>query len=107
MSMQINPEIIDFDPSVAMWLEELKRVKLEISALQERADIARQHIEAAMGESTLATYKGEPVVRWSSVESERLDVKKAREILPQQVLDVLLVKSQSRRFQILTGNETY
>jgi hypothetical protein len=44
-------------------------------------------------------------VRFSIVESERLDVKKAREVLPAQVLELLLKKSQSRRFVVLEDGE--
>jgi hypothetical protein len=40
-------------------------------------------------------------VRWTRVESRRFDTKKAREILPQQVIDVLEVVSTSRRFVIV------
>jgi len=46
-------------------------------------------------------------VRYALIESERIDTKKLREVLPPQVLDLVTVKSQSRRFTVLTGEEQY
>jgi hypothetical protein len=50
-------------------------------------------------------YQGNEVVRWSFVESRRLDVKKAREILPDQVIQLLEVPTMSRRFTIVESGE--
>jgi predicted phage-related endonuclease len=107
MSVQITPEIVDFDPAVAHWVEQYRQAKNEISKLTEQADIARSHIEAALGQAEIGTVQGNPVVRWKSVQSTRLDVKKAREILPEQVLDILMVKSDSRRFILVDPDEVY
>jgi predicted phage-related endonuclease len=107
MSLEINPLEIDFDPAVARWVDEYKRLKLEAAQIAEQIDIARSHIEAALGSHEIGTVNGQPVVRWAVVESERIDVKKLREILPQQALDVVTKRSLSRRFTVLTGNETY
>jgi hypothetical protein len=41
------------------------------------------------------------------VESERIDVKKLREVLPPQVLELVTKKSVAKRFTILTGNESF
>ena len=107
MSTQISPEIVDFDPSIAHWVEQYRQAKIEIAKLSEHADIARANIEAALGDSQIGTVNGAPVVRWKAVESSRLDVRKAREILPEQVLDLLLVKSSSRRFTLVDPEEVY
>jgi predicted phage-related endonuclease len=107
VSLEINPTEIDFDPEIARWVAEYKRLKLEAAQIAEQVDIARSHIEAALGHHEIGTVNGQPVVRWAIVESERIDVKKLREILPQQALDVVTKRSLSRRFTVLTGNETY
>lgn len=107
MSLQINPEEIDFDPGVAADLTRLRRLKAEIGELQEQADILTERIKSAMGDALVGTVNGAPAVRWSTVESTRFDVKKAREILPEQVIDLLEVKSQSRRFTLLDGGEQW
>ena len=107
MSLQINPEEIDFDPAVAADIARLRRVKAEIGELQEQADILTERIKAALGDAIIGTVNGAPVVKWSIVESSRLDIKKAREVLPTQVLDLLEVKSQSRRFTLLDGGEQW
>lgn len=107
MSMQIDLNTVALDPDVARYVAEFKKLKLEEALLKEQMADARQRIESAMGEATLALVDGAPAVRWSQVESERFDVKKAREVLPQQVLDLLLVKSSSRRFTLIDGSEVY
>ncbi len=43
-----------------------------------------------------------PVVRYTFVESKRFDTKRAREILPAQVIDTLEIISTSRRFSIVS-----
>ena len=53
----------------------------------------------------VATIDGNPVAKYSVVETHRLDVKRAREILPQQVLDLLEVITPSRRFVLVEGDE--
>jgi predicted phage-related endonuclease len=105
--MQIDMNTVALDPDVARYVLEFKKLKLEEAQLKEQLADARQRIESAMGEATLALVDGAPAVRWSPVESERFDVKKAREVLPQQVLDLLLVKSFSRRFTLIDGSEIY
>ena len=107
MSLEINPLEIDFDPEVARWVAEYKRLKLEAAQIAEQIDIARSHIEAALGDHEIGTVAGQPVVRWSTVESERIDVKKLREVLPPQVLELVTKKSTARRFTILTGDEAF
>jgi hypothetical protein len=54
-----------------------------------------------MGDAELAMYQNRPVIRWTRVESKRFDTKRAREILPEQVIDALEVVSVSRRFTIV------
>ena len=101
MSTQESPGVVDFDEGIAQWLQQYKHAKEEIARWEEIADIARSHIENAMGDAETALYQNTPVVKWTHVESRRFDTKKAREILPQQVIDVLEVVSNSRRFVIL------
>jgi len=107
MSLQINQEEIDFDPGVIGLLSRLRRLKAEIGEMQEQADILTEQVKSAMGDALIGTVNGAPAVRWTTVESTRFDVKKAREVLPQQVIDLLEVKSQSRRFQLLDGGEQW
>lgn len=107
MSLQINAEEIDFDPGVIADIARLRLLKAQIGELQEKADILTEQIKSAMGDATLGTVNGAPAVRWSIVESTRFDVKKAREILPQQVIDLLETKAQTRRFQLLDGGEQW
>ena len=101
MSTQGSPGVVDFDEGIAQWLQQYRHAKEEIARWEEIADIARSHIENAMGEAETALYENKPVVRWTRVESRRFDTKKARDILPQQVIDVLEIVSTSRRFTLV------
>lgn len=107
MSLQINPEEIDFDPGIAALLTRLRRLKAEIGELTEQADILTEQIKSAMGDATIGTVNGAPAVKWTVVESTRFDTKKAREVLPQQVIELLETKVKSRRFQLLDGGEQW
>lgn len=107
MSLQINQDEVDFDPSIIGAITRLRKLKAEIGELQEQADILTEQIKSAMGDAVTGTVNGAPAVRWSVVESSRFDVKKAREILPEQVIQLLETKSQTRRFQLLDGGEVW
>jgi hypothetical protein len=107
MGMQIDLETVALDPDVARYVLELRKLKAEEAVLKDRMAEIRQHIESAMGESTVALVDGAPAVTWKFVESERIDVKRVRELLPPQALDAILIKSTSRRFVILDGSEVY
>ncbi len=105
MSVEIEKGVVDFDANIAAWLEQYKNAVAQIKQLQEVADVARSHIEAALGESQVGMFNNKPVVRWSFVESTRFDTKRARELLPAQVVEALEVKSTSRRFTIVNEDE--
>ena len=105
MSVEIEKGVIDFDVNTAAWLEQYKSALSKIKELQEVADIARSHIEQALGEGETGMFLNRPVVRWTRVESKRFDTKRAREILPVQVIEALEVVTVSRRFTLVTGDE--
>lgn len=101
MTIEIETGVVDFDDGVGQWLRQYKDAQLEVKKWQEIADIARSHLEAAMGDAQLAMYQNRPVIRWTIVESKRFDTKRAREILPEQVIDALETITTSRRFTIV------
>ena len=101
MSVEIEKGVIDFDDNTAAWLENYKNALARVKEWQEVADVARAHIENSLGDAEVGMYQNRPVVRWSFIETRRFDVKRAKEILPPQVLDVLEVITNSRRFSIV------
>jgi len=105
MSTEIEKGVIDFDESIAMWLEQYRSALAKIKEWEEVADVARSHIEAALGDAEVGLYKGQQVVRFTTVTSTRFDVKRAKELLPQQVLDVLQVQTNSRRFTLVNQDQ--
>ena len=105
MSTEIEKGVIDFDESIAMWLEQYRSALSKIKEWEEVADVARSHIESALGDAEVGLYKGQQVVRFTTVTSTRFDVKRAKEILPPQVLDVLQVQTNSRRFTLVNQDQ--
>lgn len=105
MTVEIEKGIVDLDADTNAWLEQYKAALFKIKEWQEVADIARGHLETALGDCQVGMFGNRPVVKWSVVESKRFDTKRAREILPTQVIDLLEVVSTSRRFTVVTGDE--
>jgi len=105
MSVEIGKGAVDFDDNIAMWLQQYRHALTKIKEWEEVGDVARSHIEAALGENEIGIYEGQEVVKFSSVTSTRFDVKRAREILPPQVLDLLNVQSTHRRFTLVSQDE--
>lgn len=105
MSTEIEKGVVDFDENIAMWLEQYRHALAKIKEWEEVGDVARSHIEAALGDNEIGLYKGQQVVKFSTVTSTRFDVKRAKEILPPQVLDVLNVQSTHRRFTLVSQDE--
>jgi len=101
VSVEIETGVVDFDDNTASWLENYKNALIKIKEWQEVADVARAHIEQSLGDAEVGMYQNQPVVRWSFIETRRFDVKRAKEILPEQVLDTLEVITNSRRFSIV------
>lgn len=105
MSTEIEKGVIDFDESIAMWLEQYRSALAKIKEWEEVADVARSHIESALGDAEVGLYKGQQVVRFTTVTSTRFDVKRAKELLPPQVLDVLQIQTNSRRFTLVNQDQ--
>ena len=94
---------VDLPTPVANWLNEYKRIQAEIKELQERLDIARAHVELALGESTLGLVNGNPAIKWGFVEQRRFDQTKAKELLRDQpgLLESCYTTQRMRRFEIV------
>lgn len=105
MSLEIEPGVIELDDTAQAWLWQYKHTKAQISELEQKLQVAREHLEFALGDSELALIKGQPVIRWTKTESHRFDTKKARELLPPEVVEVLETKIVSRRFSIVEVDE--
>jgi len=102
MSMEIEKGVIAFDQDVANWVLQYKQALEKAKEWQEVADVARSHIESALGEAEVGLWQGRPVVRFTTVATRRFDTKKAQEILPEEVLNILYTESQHRRFTMVT-----
>jgi len=101
MTTQINQQMIELHEAGNAWLLAYKEAKQKIKEWTEKADIAQEQIKNMLGDAEIGLINGKESVRWTTVESRRLDVKKAREILPPQVIDIIEVLSTSRRFTVI------
>ena len=101
MSIQIEKDVVVFDDNTAQWLRQYRDALAKVKEWQEVADIARSHLENALGECQEALHNGQTVIRWTQVESKRFDTKRAREILPPQVIEMLEIVQQTRRFSLV------
>ena len=101
MSMQVEKGVVVLDDNTAQWLKQYREALAKIKEWQEVADIARSHLENALGDCEEGVHNGLPVVRWTQIESKRFDVKRAKEVLPPQVLEMLEVVQHSRRFSLV------
>jgi predicted phage-related endonuclease len=101
MSMQVEKGVVVLDDNTAQWLKQYREALAKIKEWQEVADIARSHLETALGDCEEGVHNGLPVVRWTQIESKRFDTKRAREILPPQVIEMLEVVQHSRRFSLV------
>jgi predicted phage-related endonuclease len=104
VSIETDEGVVTFDNNTAAWLENYKNALAKLKEWQEVADVARTHIEKALGNAETGLFENRPVVRWSFVESRRFDTKRAKEILPQDVLNNLELISYSRRFALVEQN---
>ena len=105
MSIEIEPGVIELDDTAQAWLLQYKTLTHQIAEMEERLKVAREHLEFALGDSELALIKGQPVIRWTRTESNRFDTKKAREVLPAELISVLETTIVSRRFSIVADEE--
>ncbi len=105
MSVQTDKGVAELDSNAVAWLENYKNALAKIKEWQEVADVARSHIEKTLGECEVGMYENCPVVRWSFVETHRFDVKRAKELLPQPLLDTLQIVSTSRRFALVESDD--
>jgi predicted phage-related endonuclease len=101
MSTQISTEMVDLDHAAASFLAGYIEAKAKIKEWTEKADLYAEQVKSAMGDSQVGLVNGKEVVRWTTVESRRIDTAKVRELLPPQVIDLLEVVSTSRRFTIV------
>lgn len=102
MSMEIERGVIAFDQDIANWVLQYRNALEKSKEWQEIADVARSHIENALGEAEVGLWQGRPVVRYSTVETRRFDAKRAQELLPAELVEKLQVTSTHRRFSIVT-----
>ena len=101
MTIQVDTKSVVLDDNTEQWLRQYRDAQADIKQWQEVADIARSHLENALGENEVAIYQGQEVVRWTTVTSKRFDVKKARETLPDNVIGLFETEQIIRRFTLV------
>jgi len=92
-------EPLELPSPIVNWLGQYKKIQQEIKDLSEKLDIARAHIELAMGDAEIGLIDGNPVVKWGFIESNRFDQKKAKEIMTPEQISECTVVQRVRRFE--------
>lgn len=103
--MSDSNDAFELPAPVAGWLNEYLRLKAEVKDIMERLEIARAHVESAMGDKTIATINNVPVLKWDYVESRRMDQKKVQEILTKDALEAVFTTTRSRVFRPISQDE--
>ena len=101
MSTQINSQMVDLDGAAGAFLTAFIEAKAKIKEWQEKADIAQEQVKAALGDAEIGLVNGREAVRWTTVESSRIDTKKIRELLPEDLVAKLEITTVTRRFTIV------
>lgn len=101
MGTELDLQTIELDVAASAFLAAYIEAKNKIKEWQEKADLAAEQIKSAMGDHEVGLIDGAPAVKWVTVESRALDIKKCREILPPQVLDLVEVVRKSKRFTLI------
>jgi predicted phage-related endonuclease len=101
MSTEINMEMVDLDQEAQLFLNAYIEAKEKIKEWSEKADLASEQVKAAMGRSEIGLVNGREAVRWTTVESARIDVKKIRELLTPEEIENIQRITISRRFTIV------
>lgn len=96
---EVEPVKVDIT-KCALALAELKRLNMEIAALEDAARIQRGHIELELGDGEVGLIDGEPAVTWKHQVSKRIDVTKLKKKYP-DVAAEFTVPSRSRRFLLV------
>lgn len=101
MDAGFTTEPLELPDPVKNWLTEYIRLKAEIKALEEKMEMARAHVELALGDSPLGLVDGQPAVKWAWVESRRFDQTKAKELLKDKpgILEACYTTQRIRRFE--------
>ena len=101
MTTQINSEMRELDANAEAFLLGYIEAKAKIKEWSEKADIYAEQIKAQLGDAEIGLINGRESVRWTTVESRRIDTKKIRELLSEDDIAGLEVVSLSRRFTIM------
>ena len=86
--------------SVAAWLNEYKRLQAEKKALEEKMEIARAHVELALGENELGSVNGVPVVKFGWSARNAFDQTKAKKLLTDEQIAECITTTQVRSFRL-------
>lgn len=98
-------EAKELPSSVAGWLEEYKKLKTQIKELEERADIARSHVELFLADADLGTINGMPAVKWTYVQSQRFDQGEAKKILTPEQIEACTKILTTRQFRPVSQDD--
>lgn len=90
---------------LAAWIDAYKAAVANAKGWQDVADRAKHNITDALGDAEVGLVDGAPAVRWTYVESSRLDTKKLRAEHP-ELVNQFTSPNTTRRFTIVEPKDT-
>lgn len=105
MGIEHDFKTVELDKAASAFFAAYVEAKARIKEWQEKADLAAEQIKSALGDHEVGLIDGVPAVKWTTVESKAIDIKRCRELLPEQVLALVEVTRQSKRFSIVADGE--
>lgn len=101
--MTAEPEAVALD-DLTSWVDTYQAAQAKVKEFEQLAKVARKQIEARLGDAEVGTVAGQPVIRWSTVSSSRVDVTKLKAEYP-DLADAVTVTNITRRFTLVKGDE--
>lgn len=95
---------VALDP-VAGWVAVYEAALADRARADTVAAAARAHLEAALGDATVGTVDGVPVLRWTPVTTRRLDTRRVRQAVPPGMLADCWTETTTRRLTLTTGGD--
>ena len=92
---------VDLDPAASAFLAAYIEAKAKIKEWEEKANVAAEQVKAALGDCEIGKVNGREAIKWTFVEARALDIKKARTMLPAELIEQLETVRTSRRFTLV------
>lgn len=93
---------VDLDDDTAHWLSALIEARKQLHEWEQVVERATERVKTALGEAEEGHVDGHVAVRWTYVDSSRIDIKKLEAEHP-DIAEAFRIPTTTRRFTIPDG----